>query len=205
MSQYSTAQEEFWAGDFGNEYVERSSSDEFVVDNVAIWSRMLRCAGNVSSMIELGCNVGLNLRALASLKPSLKLSAVEINEVAAARARALQVADITLGTVVNKIELPPADLTFTSGVLIHINPDCLPAVYENLVNLSNRYVLISEYYNPTPVTVEYRGHTDRIFKRDFAGELIDNYGLELVDYGFVYRRDHWAARDDSNWFLLQKT
>lgn len=204
MSSFTTEQEQFWAGDFGNDYIERNSSSQLIVSNVANWSRMLRCANGINSIRELGCNIGLNLSALSMLDPDLELSAVEINELAVAKARALGVADISQGTILEKVDLPPVDLTFTSGVLIHINPDFLSAVYENLVNLSQRYVLISEYYNPTPVTVEYRGHKDRIFKRDFAGELIEHYGLKLVDYGFFYRRDNWAPRDDSNWFLLEK-
>jgi pseudaminic acid biosynthesis-associated methylase len=201
---YSTEQEQFWAGNFGDEYIERNNSEQLLISKVANWSRMLRCASGISSMIELGCNVGLNLKALSSLNPALKLRAVEINELAAAQARAMQIADITVGTITAELDLPPADLAFTAGVLIHINPECLPAVYENLVKLSNRYILVCEYYSPNPVSVEYRGHKDRIFKRDFAGELIDGFGLKLVDYGFVYHRDNWAPRDDCNWFLLQK-
>jgi len=77
-------------------------------------------------------------------------------------------------------------------------------VYENLVYGSDRYVLVAEYYNPSPTTINYRGHTERLFKRDFAGELIDNYGRKLVDYGFIYKRDNWAPQDDINWFLLEK-
>jgi hypothetical protein len=64
--------------------------------------------------------------------------------------------------------------------------------------------MVSEYYNPTPVTVNYRGNEDRLFKRDFAGELIDRYGLKLVDYRFVYHRDSVYRQDDCTWFLLEK-
>ena len=74
-----------------------------------------------------------------------------------------------------------------AGVFIHINPNYLINVYENLVNGSNRYVLVAEYYNPAPTKITYRGNEDRLFKRDFAGDLIDNYGLKLIDYGFVYK------------------
>lgn len=56
-----------------------------------------------------------------------------------------------------------------------------------------------------PVVVSYRGHEDRLFKRDFAGEMLDRYpDLELVDYGFVYHRDPNFPQDDPNWFLLRK-
>ena len=51
--------------------------------------------------------------------------------------------------------------------------------------------------------VTYRGHTGRLFKRDFAGELLDKYqDLELLDYGFQYHRDYNFPSDDSTWFLL---
>jgi spore coat polysaccharide biosynthesis protein SpsF len=64
--------------------------------------------------------------------------------------------------------------------------------------------MVAEYYNPTPVVVEYRGHKDKLFKRDFAGELMDKYpNLELIDFGFTYHRKGW--NDDINWFLMKKT
>lgn len=67
-------------------------------------------------------------------------------------------------------------------------------MYRNLVTLSNRYVMVCEYYNPTPMAVSYRGAEDRLFKRDFAGELMDQYHLEVVDYGFCYHRDNYLAQ-----------
>lgn len=87
------------------------------------------------------------------------------------------------------IEDSQYDISFTKGVLIHINPEKLNNVYENLYRLSRKYIIVCEYYDPNPVVVKYRGNDDRLFKRDFAGELIDKYNLKLVDYGFVYHRD----------------
>jgi spore coat polysaccharide biosynthesis protein SpsF len=55
------------------------------------------------------------------------------------------------------------------------------------------------------VSISYRGHSDRLFKRDFAGEMLDKYAdLSLVDYGFCYKRDKAFPQDDITWFLLQK-
>ena len=54
------------------------------------------------------------------------------------------------------------------------------------------------------MTVNYRGHDNRLFKRDFAGELIDKFGLKLRDYGFLYHRDNYFPQDDLTWFLLEK-
>ena len=67
------------------------------------------------------------------------------------------------------------------------------------------YPFLAKYYSPTPVSISYRGHKDRLFKRDFAGELLDKYSdLKLVDYGFLYHRDYYFQKDDLTWFLLEK-
>ncbi|MGL5148898.1 MAG: pseudaminic acid biosynthesis-associated methylase [Plesiomonas shigelloides] len=201
---YQTEQEQFWAGEFGDNYIGRNESEALLYSKVAMWSQMLRSAHSVRSVRELGCNIGLNLLALKRMQPSLALSGIEINPVAAEQARQLDVAQITCGTILDEIQDEPVDLTFTAGVLIHINPDQLDDVYRNLVNNSRRYVLVAEYYNPAPTAIMYRGHADRLFKRDFAGDLIEKYGMKLVDYGFVYKRDNWAPQDDITWFLLEK-
>ena len=201
---YKTDQEEFWAGEFGNDYIDRNKSEALLYSKVAMWAKMLKGANSVGSMRELGCNNGLNLLALKRLHPEIQLSGIEINKEAAKLASELNVADVKLGTILEPIELEKVDLTFTAGVLIHINPDYLKNVYDNLVSGSNRYILVAEYYNPSPTTISYRGNDDRLFKRDFAGDLIDQYGLKLVDYGFVYKRDNWAPQDDITWFLLEK-
>jgi pseudaminic acid biosynthesis-associated methylase len=98
------------------------------------------------------------------------------------------------------------DLVLIKGVLIHLKPEVLPQVYDTLFAASARYVLLAEYYNPSPIALPYRGHSDRLFKRDFAGELMDRCPrLKLVDYGFAYRRDPNFPHDDLTWFLLEKT
>jgi pseudaminic acid biosynthesis-associated methylase len=202
---YKTEQEAFWSGEFGNGYLNRNDSEQLVVSRMVHFAKFLESAPRVKSIIELGCNIGLNLQALKRLNKDFELSAYEINSVAAGKAKQLNVADITCGTIINNIKSEKTfDLAFTSGVLIHIDPAHLDDVYQNLYNLSNRYILINEYYNPTPMMVEYRGAQDRLFKRDFAGELMDKFNLRLVDYGFLYRRDNYFPRDDSNWFLLEK-
>lgn len=204
MQDYQTEQEAFWAGEFGDDYIDRNSLDQFVTHKLVMWGKILNAAGKVSSMMELGCNIGLNLMALQRLAPALDLSGYEINSKAAAQARENVDANIHVGSILEDLDAGQVDLTFTSGVLIHINPDHLNAVYANLYKYSRRYVVVSEYYNPSPVSVSYRGHKDRLFKRDFAGDLIDQYDMKLVDYGFVYKRDPWAPQDDTTWFLLEK-
>ena len=54
------------------------------------------------------------------------------------------------------------------------------------------------------MAIEYRGHEDVLFKRDFAGELIDKFNLKLINYGFTYNREKYFPNDDGTWFLLEK-
>lgn len=202
---YKTEQEMFWYGEFGNEYLSRNDSEHLIVSRMVHFAKFMKSAPHVKSIMELGCNIGMNIQALNRLNNNFQLSGYEINPVAAGKAQELNIANITCDTITNSIVTEKTfDLTFTSGVLIHINPECLEGVYQNLYNLSNRYILINEYYNPTPVMVEYRGVKDKLFKRDFAGELIDKFNLRLIDYGFLYHRDNYFPRDDSTWFLLEK-
>jgi len=202
----STEQEALWRGAFGDEYTRRNAAEAVIASNRALFTRILASAPGVTSMVELGCNRGLNLRALHGLDPAISLSAYEINAEAVQAARALGVAEIYHQSILD-LDLtaaPQSDLAFTKGVLIHINPDRLGDAYAALNALSKRYILVCEYYNPTPVMVPYRELTGALFKRDFAGELIDAFDLRLVDYGFVYHRDNLFPLDDSTWFLLEK-
>jgi spore coat polysaccharide biosynthesis protein SpsF len=44
-----------------------------------------------------------------------------------------------------------------------------------------------------------------LFKRDFASEIMERHPqMQLVDYGFVYRRDPNFPQDDITWFLMKK-
>jgi spore coat polysaccharide biosynthesis protein SpsF len=97
------------------------------------------------------------------------------------------------------------DMVLVKGVLIHINPGCLASAYELLYRTSRKYVCIAEYYNPSPVEISYRGNSNVLFKRDFAGEFMDLYpDMSLLDYGFVYHRDPVHPQDDISWFLMEK-
>jgi pseudaminic acid biosynthesis-associated methylase len=202
---FETEQESFWAGDFGNNYIQRNQGEELITSNSVLFGHILRSTSNVKSIVELGCNIGLNLQSLNRINNNFELCGYEINKTAAQIARDLHIAKIVDGTILDVIETDTKyDISFTKGVLIHINPEKLHRVYENLYNLSKKYIVVCEYYNPNPVVVKYRGNEDKLFKRDFAGELIDKYNLKLLDYGFTYHRDNYFPQDDSTWFLLEK-
>lgn len=205
--QFSTEQEAFWAGKFGDEYISRNTGDQLVGSNGAMLSKLIANCTGVESLIEVGANVGLNLMAIRHLCPKWRLDAVEIN---AAAVKRLQdwggVNKIHHCSVLDFESDQQWDIVLVKGVLIHINPDYLPRVYEKVFKASNRYIFVVEYYNPVPVEVNYRGHSGRLFKRDFAGEMLDKYSnLRVVDYGFVWHRDPAFPQDDVTWFVLEKS
>lgn len=202
----TTPQETFWAGEFGDRYIGRNDTEQLVGAKSAMFRRVLARTTGVCSAVEFGCNIGINLSALSGLTPGIELRAIEINANAAAIARErLPEAEIIHGSIFDFEAAAACDLAFTCGVLIHLDPAMLPRVYAKLAAAAKRYVVIAEYYNPSPVTVTYRGHAERLFKRDFAGEFMEAQPqFRLVDYGFVYRRDPIAPLDDITWFLMEK-
>jgi pseudaminic acid biosynthesis-associated methylase len=186
------SQQEFWKGSFGNEYIERNKSDHLKASNLVLFSEILKSSGIApKSILELGANIGLNLLALKQLIPNCETTGVEIND------RAASIEEVEI--------IAEYDLVFTKGVLIHLDPQSLESVYKKIYDSSSRWILTIEYYSRSPQEIMYRGHENVLFKRDFAGELLDIYQnkLLLLDYGFIYHRDTYP-QDDLTWFLMEK-
>jgi pseudaminic acid biosynthesis-associated methylase len=203
---HRTAQEAFWAGEFGAEYMKRNQGESLLAANLDFFAKALRQAREIRSCIEFGANIGMNLKALKLLHPGIDAHAIEINTKAAKElSEVIPPAQVLNISILDFLPTRQWDLTLIKGVLIHINPEVLPQVYEKLFAACGRYLIVAEYYNPTPVTISYRGHSDRLFKRDFAGEIMDRHPqLHLVDYGFAYRGDPNYPQDDITWFLMEK-
>lgn len=203
---FKTAQEAFWAGAFGTEYIQRNQGDALLASNLDFFAKALRAARGVKTCIEFGANIGMNLKALKLLHPAQELHGIEINTDAARElAQVIPPGHVHHSSILDFTPQRTWDLVLVKGVLIHINPGELPKVYDKLVTAGSRYLLVAEYYNPAPVAIPYRGHTDRLFKRDFAGEIMDRHPqMQLVDYGFAYRRDPCFPQDDITWFLMEK-
>lgn len=202
---YSTPQEEFWAGEFGSDYVSRNNDVGLLASNTAMFAKVLAHAPGVESVIEFGANIGLNLRAIRALIPAVRLAAVEVNPSAATELESIPDVQVHRGSLLDFDAGETFDMTLSKGVLIHIDPRRIDAAYETLYRNSHRYICLAEYYSPTPVAIPYRGHADRLFKRDFAGEMLAKYpDLRIVEYGFVYRKDPVNPQDDITWFLLER-
>ncbi len=200
-------QEQFWEGQFGDDYIERNCDEQIIASNAVLFAKILSRIGmDISSILELGCNIGNNLVGISKIMPNVSLHGVEINAKALAHLEGLNLCKTYHSSIKAFSSGHLFDLVFTKGVLIHIPPVDLPEVYKKMYELSSKYILMIEYYNQRQLEINYRGHTERLWKRDFAGEMMDLYpNLTLVDYGFEYHRDKcFPQNDDMTWFLLRK-
>ncbi len=209
MSKFKTEQENFWAGKFGADYIGRNKGEQYLASNLSFFSKALAKTNELTSCIEFGANIGMNLKAIKYLFPNISLKGIEINLTAAdILAEFLGEKNLYRGSILDfscKKEKDKCDLVLIKTVLIHISPKSINLVYDKLYQASRKYILVCEYYNQTPITVTYRGHTNKLFKRDFAGDMLDRFSdLKLVDYGFTYQRDTSFPQDDITWFLLSK-
>jgi len=204
MDNFATPQEEFWAGTFGSEYISRNMSNELLASNIAFFAEVLSsldCPPN--RILEIGANVGMNIVALKHLLPSADFTGIEINKTACEILKNTGCKVINQSILTAEID-KKYDLVLSKGVLIHITPEMLPTTYEKIYESAFSWILLAEYYNPTPTSLPYRGVEDRLFKRDFAGEMIALFpDLKLHDYGFRYHRGMFP-QDDISWFLLRK-
>jgi pseudaminic acid biosynthesis-associated methylase len=200
-------QESFWIGNFGNEYTLRN--DKSLIKNKEYFFKNILKNIEIDSIFEIGCNSGLNLESIKNINPSIELNGLEINEYAYNIVRNKHLCNNIYNTSISELDISKNNtkyaLVFTMGVLIHINPEMLTDTYKKMYEMSNKYILIGEYYSKTPQGISYRGFNNKLFKRDFCSEIMNLYNnLELIDYGFTYHNDPHHPLDDVTWFLLKK-
>ena len=195
--------EQLWAGEFGNDYVER---------NLAAYGRRggfwlpLMDELEPESVLEVGANVGGNLQWIAQKVAPNQIIGVDVN------AKALRLLDVRVpgvrATYAPARELPLADrsvdFVFTMGVLIHQPEESLAKVMSEMVRVSRRYVLCGEYYESETVEVPYRGNEGALFRRDYGGlfEEMFSYELKLVRQGFLDDAQGW---DRTTWWLFERS
>ncbi|OQW58730.1 MAG: hypothetical protein A4S14_06795 [Proteobacteria bacterium SG_bin9] len=198
-------QQNFWAQEYADEYIRKNSDFDRALGTEA-WRKMLTRADGVGSVLECGCNIGRNISFLEAALPGASRSIIEISKPAFDLVTGKhKLADAFNGPIERANFGRTFDLVFTIGVLIHIHPDDLIANMRKMYDLSQKYILIGEYFNRTPVMLEYQGQRDRLFKRDFGKTFLESFQVEVVDYGFLWGHVYDAAGfDDITWWLFRK-
>lgn len=187
--------EDFWKGEFGDEYTKRNRVDW--QRRVPFWKNIIKTTG-ARSVLEFGCGSGWNLSAIHREFPDVLCTGVEINEVATEELMMLDFA-----AVFEQIDyLEQNDLVFTAGVLIHTAPENLEETMTNIVNKSRHHVLAIEYYSPAEKEIEYRGEKGKLWSRPY-GDMYQTLfpNLELVTQGYLERKEGF---DNCDWWLFWK-
>jgi pseudaminic acid biosynthesis-associated methylase len=194
--------EQLWSGEFGDAYVERNR----VAGNARepFWQKVL-AEYDVQTVLEVGCNIGANLRWIAALRPRQQVYGVDINLKALNELRRTLL-DVNAMWSPGR-ELPFRDrwfdLVFTMGVLIHQPESTLPLVMAEIVRCSRRYILCGEYFAEQTTEVPYRNQSGALFKRNYGRiyqELFPE--LRLIQRGFLGRDEGW---DDVTYWVFEKT
>lgn len=203
----SSEQEKFWATTYAVEYIKKNSNFDHKLGAEA-WGKMLKeTRGWVGNYLECGCNIGRNIEQIRLVLPDAKPSIIEISEPAFRFVTGRYDFEHAYnGSILeSEFEKESFNLVFTMGVLIHINPDQLLEHMEKMLGYSRKYILIGEYFNRTPMTIEYQGEKNKLFKRDFGKLFIENFKVKLLDYGFLWGYIYGSAGfDDITWWLFEK-
>jgi pseudaminic acid biosynthesis-associated methylase len=207
-----TNQMEFWLGKFGKEYTDRNRTtleefDRYYVDQYGITrseiNQQMLGDYSIGNVLEVGCNVGEQLRSLQSLGYS-NLYGIELQQYAVEKSKEIcREINIIQGSA---FDLPFKDnyfdLVFTNGVLIHISPEDLNVVIDEMVRVSKRYIWGFEYYAPSHIELEYRGNSAKMWKGDFAKLFLQRHpNLQLVK---VNNYKYLQSDNIDQMYLLEK-
>jgi pseudaminic acid biosynthesis-associated methylase len=204
-----TEQMKFWQGQFGDEYTERNSNDfnkiykeRFGITRTDLNNKFLSKFKKETSMLEVGCNRGVQLNILKKMNFK-NLWGIEINNKALNIAKEDKSMNIVYGSA---LDIPFKDsyfdIVFTSGVLIHISPTDLPKVIDEMYRTSKRYIWCYEYYSEKCKEIIYHDNKNRLWKNDFMNLFLKRHpDLKVV---MAKKMDYIKQNNTDIMFLLEK-
>jgi len=208
-----TDQIQQWSSKFGKEYTERNPHTTEVMDELykkqfglTRTELNLTFLGNFDrsiKILEVGSNVGAQLQGLQKIGFK-NLYGIEIQsyavEVSKQHTKNINLIQGSAFDIPFKDSY--FDLVFTSGVLIHINPDDLSIAIREIYRCASEYIWGFEYYADKRSEIQYRGHRNLLWKDNFAKLYLDKFrDLELV------KEKHIKYIDNDNvdsMFLIKK-
>ena len=187
-------QTQAWSSDFGKEYTDRNKMTIEEMD--ALYERQygltrtdmnhqfLGFMDRNIKILEVGSNIGLQLQFLQRAGFN-NLYGIEISPYAVELSKRLTKGINIIQGSAQDIPFKDGyfDLVFTSGVLIHINPEELHNVMREMYRCSSMFIWGLEYYSYEVKQIKYREAketSDLLWKANFPkifGELFDDVKL----------------------------
>ena len=133
---------------------------------------------NAKKVCEAGCNIGNNLTAFPT---DYDITGFDMNEYAIQQAKSkfpkfnFSIQNIT-GTSFSDNEF---DLVFTRGVLIHIHSNAINNSMNELLRISNKWVLNLEYFGEDGKMIDWKRGKDLLWYRNMK-ELWKKFNVEIV-------------------------
>ncbi len=193
--------EELWGTGFGDEYVDRNhaAGDK----RGPFWTGIITEL-SPTRVLEVGCNLGGNLRWFTKHLAANRVYGVDINAKALATLHQDLPGVNALFSPARALPFRDAmfDLVFTMGVLIHQPDSTLPLVMSEVVRTCSRYLLCGEYFASKTIEIPYRGERGALFKRDY-GKMYAELFPELK----LIKQDNLKADDgfdDVTYWIFEK-
>jgi pseudaminic acid biosynthesis-associated methylase len=208
-------QEKFWQGAFGNNYIQRNKFQKINDFNNFYISRYgqtrnkinlkaLKGVNRKKAVLEVGCNIGNQLIALDNIGFK-NLYGIDINKKSLLEAKK--------NTNINFLEASGFDipfkdnffnLVFTNNVLIHIQPNNLNKIFDELYRVSGKFIMGFEYYNKNITNIKYRNYSNKLWKGDYCNLLLKRFpNLKLVREQ-IYKCYDEEKNINDKLFLLKK-
>lgn len=202
-----------WAGQFGKEYTNRSAltqedmeqlyKDMYGITRTEMNSKFIGDFDRDMKVLEVGSNVGDQLLCLqtAGFKNlygiELQSYAVELSK---GRTKGINIIQGSAFDIPFKDGF--FDLVFTSGLLIHIAPEDITGVLDEMYRCTKQYIWCLEYYSEVYTQIPYRGHAELLWKANFSKLFLERFSnLRLVREEFF----KYLSNDNVDvMFLLEK-
>lgn len=144
-----------------------------------------------ASVLELGCNVGANLREIHALDPAIRSYGIELNDSAIAwgRQHALpSSAKVINGSMADAETLMadsgPVDIVFTSAAAMHCDDDIFAAAKGASLKIARKAIVHMEFNAWCPADL----HNGRLWHRSFLSDRwIRDYAGEYEGHARVDR------------------
>jgi len=208
-----TEEMEKWSGNFGREYTDRNAlslsetellyKDNYGITRTEMNSRFIDNLDRAIRVLEVGSNIGNQLLCLQQsgfenlYGIELQSYAVELSK---SRTTGINIIQGSAFDIPFKNSF--FDLVFTSGLLIHISPDDISRVLDEMYRCTRRYIWCFEYYSDVCTQIEYRDHANLLWKANFSKLFLERFtSLRLV------KEEHFKYQKNNNvdtMFLLKK-